>query len=59
MKAFITAIVALVILAAGMNFALDNAGFSAAEQTSSDRNVRLGDEDRILCIANSDGPPDE
>jgi hypothetical protein len=43
MKAFITAIVALVILAAGMNPALSNAKFMPAARTSSDRNVRLGD----------------
>lgn len=41
MKAFIAAIVALGIIAFGMNFALSNAGFSSADMTS-DSNVRLG-----------------
>ncbi len=42
MKAFILAIVALVVISVGMNFLLENAGFSSAEVTT-DSNVRLGD----------------
>jgi hypothetical protein len=41
MKAFLGAVVALFVIAFGMNFALSNAGFSSADMTS-DRNVRLG-----------------
>ncbi len=42
MKAFILAVLALIIISFGMNFALENAGFSSAEVTA-DSNVRLGD----------------
>ena len=42
MKAFLVANVALIIIAVGVNLALDNAGFSSANMTS-DSNVRLGD----------------
>jgi hypothetical protein len=42
MKAFIAAVLALIVISVGMNFALNNAGFSSADVTS-DSNVRLGD----------------
>lgn len=42
MKAFITAILAMIVISTGSNLVLTNAGFSAAEMTS-DSNVRLGD----------------
>ncbi len=42
MKAFIAALVALVVISFGMNYGLNNAGFSSANVTS-DSNVRLGD----------------
>ena len=41
MKAFLAAIVALVVITVGANFVLENAGFSSA-RTASDSNVRLG-----------------
>jgi uncharacterized protein YxeA len=41
MKAFLVAILALVVITVGANFILENAGFSSADVTS-DRNVRLG-----------------
>lgn len=42
MKAFLAAILALVVITVGANFILENAGFSSADGAS-DRNVRLGD----------------
>jgi len=42
MKAFLGAVLAMVVIAVGANFALNNAGFSSADMTS-DSNVRLGD----------------
>lgn len=42
MKAFVLALVALVVIAVGANQILMRAGFSIAEETSS-ANVRLGD----------------
>lgn len=41
MKAFIAAIVALVVISVGADMALDQAGFSAEEKFSK-RDVRLG-----------------
>lgn len=41
MKAFLFALVALVVISVGADFALDEAGFSAAE-TYKTPNVRLG-----------------
>ena len=41
MKAFLIAILALVVITVGANIALENAGFSMANRTS-DSNVRLG-----------------
>lgn len=42
MKAFLLALVALVVITVGADYALNQAGFSSAEQYSSD-DVRLGD----------------
>ena len=41
MKAMLAAFAAIAIIAVGSNFALNNAGFSAAEQGTSGGNVRL------------------
>ena len=40
MKAFLCACLAIVVIGVGMHFALDNAGFSSAEQRSG-QGVRL------------------
>ncbi len=42
MKAFLMAVLALVVISVGANFALNNAGLSSADMTSNS-NVRLGD----------------
>ncbi|EEB83778.1 hypothetical protein [Roseobacter sp. GAI101] len=42
MKAFLGAVLALIVICVGANLALTNAGFSSADMTS-DSNVRLGD----------------
>lgn len=42
MKAFLASIVALVVIAVGANYGLNEAGFSAADRTVGD-NVRLSD----------------
>jgi hypothetical protein len=42
MKAFLMAVVALIVISAAANFALNNAGFSSAGMTSNS-NVRLSD----------------
>ena len=42
MKAFLAAVIAMIVISFGADFALSNAGFSASEVFKSD-NVRLGD----------------
>ncbi|MFZ5961951.1 hypothetical protein ACOXXX_03285 [Thalassococcus sp. BH17M4-6] len=43
MKVMLLAFVAVFVIAFGAEFVLDEIGFSAADVTASDSNVRLGD----------------
>ena len=43
MKSMLLGFAAVAVIAAGANYALEHAGFSAAQFTASDNNVRLGE----------------